>query len=180
MPDAPGDRAPTSSRNIVKSQVDLGAGLFLIALSLIGIYGSLSLRFGQLTSVGPALMPRSVAVLIGAFGVGLVVTSFLSVGPRLERWHFRGPFFVLGAVVVFALTIRGSTLSLGGWKVTIPQLGLAIAGPLAIIMSSLADRETRPVEILIYTTILTIVCIGVFRFMLRLQIPIFPLGYGPF
>ncbi len=177
MPDAPGDRAPPSSRDIIKSQVDLGAGLFLIGLALLGVYGSLGLRFGQLTSVGPALMPRSVAVLIGVFGIGLVIASFLSVGPRLERWHLRGPIFVLGAVVLFALTIRGSTLSLAGLTVKIPQLGLVVAGPLAVIVSSMADRDTRPLEVLIFTAILTAVCIGVFRFLLRLPIPILPLGY---
>jgi Tripartite tricarboxylate transporter TctB family len=177
MPDAPGDRAPPSSRDVVKSQVDLGAGLFLIALALIGVYGSLGLRFGQLTSVGPALMPRSVAVLIGVFGIGLVISSFLSVGPRLEGWHFRGPVFVLGAVVMFALTIRGSTLSLAGLSLKIPQLGLIVAGPLAVIISSMADKDTRPVEIVIFTIVLTAVCIGVFRFLLRLPLPILPLGY---
>ena len=104
-----------------------------------GYYGALGLRFGQLTSVGPGLMPRSVAVLVGVFGVGLVVTSFLSVGPRLERWHLRGPFFVLGAVLLFAMTIRGSTLTFGSLKIAIPQLGLAIAGPLTVL-SRLAGR----------------------------------------
>ena len=81
---------------------------------LIGYFGALGLRFGALTSVGPGLMPKSVAVLVGVFGVGLVITSFLSVGPRLERWHLRGPFFVLGAVLVFALTIRGATFDASG------------------------------------------------------------------
>jgi hypothetical protein len=36
------------------------------------------------------------------------------------------------------------------------------------------------VEIVIFTVILTSACIGVFRFLLRLPIPIFPIGYGPF
>src|SRR5262245_66124826 len=113
MLDARRNDARTPGPAVIKSQLDLAAGLLLIGLALIGYFGSLGLRFGQLTSVGPGLLPRSVAVLIGAFGAGLVLMSFLSVGPRLERWHLRGPFFVLGSVVVFALTIRGSTLTLG-------------------------------------------------------------------
>ena len=180
MLDVPGDRAQPSGNGIIKSQLDLAAGLLLIALALIGYFGTLGLRFGQLTSVGPALMPRSVSVLIGAFGIGLVITSFLSVGPRLERWNLRGPVFVLGSVVLFALTIRGATLSLGDWKFAIPQLGLAIAGPLTIFVSALADRDTKPVELLIFTVVLTAVCIGMFRFLLRLPIPILPLGWGSF
>jgi hypothetical protein len=180
MLDVPGDRAQPSERRLIKSQLDFAAGLLLIIIALVGIYGSLGLRFGHLTSVGPALMPRSVAVLVGVFGVGLVVTSFLSVGPRLERWHLRGPFFVLGAVLLFAMTIRGSTLTFGSLKIVIPQLGLVIAGPLAVLVASLADRDTRPVEILIFTFFLTAACVGMFKFLLRLPIPILPLGWGSF
>jgi hypothetical protein len=180
MLDVPGDRAQPSGRGIIKSQLDLAAGLLLVGIALVGIYGSLGLRFGQMTSVGPALMPRSVAVLVGVFGVGLVVTSLLSVGPRLERWHLRGPFFVLGSVLLFAMTIRGSTLTFGSLKIAIPQLGLAIAGPLTVLFASLADRDTKWVEILIFTVFLTIACVGMFKFLLRLPIPILPLGWGSF
>jgi putative tricarboxylic transport membrane protein len=180
MLDVPEDRAQPSGQGIIKSQVDLAAGLLLIAISLVAVFGSLGLRFGQLTSVGPALMPRSIAILVGAFGAGLVITSFLTVGPRLERWHLRGPFFVLGAVLLFALTIRGSTLTLGALKIVIPQLGLAIAGPLTVLFCSLADRDTKPAEVLVFTVLLTIACIGMFKFLLRLPIPILPLGWGSF
>ena len=180
MLDATGDRAPAPDKSIIKSQLDLAAALLLLALAWIAYFGALGLRFGALTSVGPGLMPKSVAVLVGVFGVGLVITSFLSVGPRLERWSLRGPFFVLGAVLLFAMTIRGSTFTFGSLKIVIPQLGLAIAGPLTVIVSSLADRETRPVEIVIYTIVLTAACVAMFKFLLRLPIPILPLGWGSF
>ena len=174
------ESARVSSTAVLKSPLDLGAGLFLVAFGLIGYFGSLGLRFGSLNSVGPGLMPRSIALLICVFGVGLAISSFFSAGPRLERWHLRGPFFVLGAVIVFALTIRGSTLTLGSWHLVIPQLGLAIAGPLAVVISAMADKDTRPLELAVYTVVLTLVCIGLFRFLLRLPIPILPPGYGPF
>jgi hypothetical protein len=180
MPDATGDRAPAPDKSIIKSQLDLAAGLLLLALALIGYFGALGLRFGALTSVGPGLMPKSVAFLVGVFGLGLVITSFLSVGPRLERWHLRGPFFVLGAVLLFAMTIRGSTFTFGSLTIVIPQLGLAIAGPLTVIFSAFADRETRPVELVIYTIVLTAACVAMFKFLLRLPIPILPLGWGSF
>jgi hypothetical protein len=180
MPEAPQDRGRAASSVIVKSQVDLGAGLLLIALALIGFFGTLDLRFGQLTAVGPGLMPRSVAVLIGVFGIGLVIKSFFSVGPQLERWQLRGPIFVLGAVLAFALTIRGASFTLGSWTLKIPQLGLVVAGPLSVFISAMADPDTRPVEIIIFTVVMTAVCIVVFRVLLGLPIPIFPLGYGPF
>jgi CHASE2 domain-containing sensor protein len=73
--------------------------------------------------------------------------------------------FVLGAVMVFATTVR--------------TFGLAVAGPLAIIISSLADRQTRPIEVLLFAIGLTAICIGLFKYLLRLPIPLAPfyLGY---
>jgi hypothetical protein len=65
MLDVPGDRAQPSGNGIIKSQLDLAAGLLLIGLAVVGYLGTLGLRFGQLTNVGPALMPRSVAAVAG-------------------------------------------------------------------------------------------------------------------
>ena len=78
----------------------------------------------------------------------------------MTPWSFRGLFFVLGAALLFAWTIR--------------PLGLIFAGPIAIVFASLADRTTRPLEIGIFTIALTAFCIGLFSFVLRLPIPVLP------
>ena len=51
MQDATGDRAPAPEKSIIKSQLDLAAGLLLLALALIGYFGALGLRFGALLSL---------------------------------------------------------------------------------------------------------------------------------
>src|SRR5262245_8163443 len=99
---------------LVKSQLDLAGGLFLPGLALVGLAGGFNLPSGTLSGIGSGLMPRAVSILVGAFGVLLVVHAFLFEGDRLERWHLRGPVFVLGAVLIFALLIRGATLNFGG------------------------------------------------------------------
>jgi hypothetical protein len=73
---------------------------------------------------------------------------------------------VIGAVLVFAATIR--------------QWGLIAAAPLAVIISSLADKDTRPLEIILFAVVITAASIGLFKILLRLPIPVFPPGYGPF
>lgn len=161
----PGD-GRDESRGAIKSPLDFGGGLFLIALAAVGYIGAFNLPVGTLSGVGSGLLPKASAVLIAAFGVLLVVQSLVSHGDTLERWSIRGPFFVLGAVVIFALTIR--------------PLGLAIAGPLAVIFSSLADKDTRPVEVVAFSILMTALCIGLFKFLLHLPIPVFPPGYELF
>ena len=131
-------------------------------------------------------MPKVVATLVGAFGVLLLLQSLVWEGDRLERWHLRGPVFVLGAVLVFAVFIRGSTLSLGGFaglpelaSIKVPPLGLIVAGPLAVMFSSFADKDTRPVEVVIFAVAMTLLCGLLFKEMLSLPIPFDPAGIIP-
>lgn len=166
MATAPESAEDDQSRGVIKSPLDFGGGLFLLGIAVLGFIGAFELPFGHMSSIGSGLLPKSVAVLVGVFGLGLMAQGLVVRGDRLEAWGIRGPIFVLGAVLVFAFTIR--------------TLGLAFAGPLTVIISSLADRSTRPVEIVIYSLVLTALSVGLFKFLLRLPIPIFPPGYGPF
>jgi hypothetical protein len=174
------------SRGLVKSPLDVGGGLFLIALAAIGLAGGFNLPTGTLSGIGSGLLPRSVAVLVAAFGMLLIVQGLLFEGDRLEQWHLRGPVFVLGAVLIFAILIRGSTLNFGGIlgipvlaSVKVPGLGLIVAGPLAVIVSSLAERSTRPGEVVVFAIILTLLCGILFKELLNLPIPFDPMGLVP-
>jgi hypothetical protein len=165
------------TRGVLKSPQDFAAGLFLLAFATIGYVGAYGLKFGTLRSIGPGLMPQVMALLLGSFGLILLLSSFTSRGSLLDRWSMRGLFFVLGAVVLFGLTIRGTDLPGLGTK--IPALGLAVSGPLAVIVSSFADKSTRWGEVLIFAVVITGFCIGLFKYLLRLPIPLAPwlLGY---
>jgi hypothetical protein len=162
----------------VKSPLDLAGGLFLIGLALLGFAGGFDLPFGTLSGIGSGLMPKVVATLVAAFGVLLLVQALIWRGDRLEQWFVRGPLFVLGSVLVFAMFIRGSTLSLGGFaglpliaSIKVPPLGLIVAGPLTVIFASLADRDTRPVEVVVYAIVMTLICGLLFKELLNLPIP---------
>jgi putative tricarboxylic transport membrane protein len=153
------------TRGILKSPLDVGGGLFLIGLAIVGFAGGFTLPFGQLSGIGSGLMPKTVAVLVAAFGVMLLVQSLFMSGDRLEAWAVRGPIFVLGGVLVFAATIRP-------W-------GLVVAGPLAVIVSALADKDSRPAELAIAAVALTLLCGLLFKELLNLPIPFDPAGLIP-
>ncbi len=161
-PDANGQSGPARGSRLNR---EVGAGLFLLALAAVGFVGAYPLKFGQMTGIGPGLMPKSTAVLVAAFGLLLLVQGLTSLGDRLEAWSLRGILFVLGGVVAFAATVR--------------PLGLVVAGPLAIIISSFADKSTRLIEVVIFAVVMTAASIALFKFMLRQPIPLAPfiLGY---
>ncbi len=162
-------------RGLVKSPEDMAAGLFLLLFAVVLFWGAWDLRIGQLRNVGAGLMPKVTAFLLGVFGLALMVQSVITHGSTLQRWSIRGPVFVFGSILIFAATIRG--LDFGAFKV--PALGLAVAGPLAVFISAIADPETRYKEAAVYAVVLTAACALVFKFALRLPIPLAPwlLGY---
>jgi hypothetical protein len=172
-----------SARGVLKSPQDFAAGLFLLAFAALAFFGAFDLKFGQMRGIGPGLMPKITALILGVFGLVLVAQSFFTRGSRLDAWGIRGLFFVLGAVLLFAMTIRGVDLgkdvNLPYIGNKIPPFGLLVSGPLAVIFSSFADKSTRWGEVLLFAVVITAFCIGLFKFALRLPIPLAPwwLGY---
>lgn len=142
----------------VRSPQDLLAGLVLLAVALFALWASGNLSQGRLGAVGPGMMPRGTAVLVGVVGALIAVSALVAPGPSLRRWSLRGPFFVCLALVAFAVTIR--------W------MGLLVAGPLVAIVSSAASPETRIKEILIFGIAVTLFSIALFKYVLNLPIPV--------
>lgn len=161
----PADTTAGEKAKLTRFNREFCAGIFLLALAGLGYHGAFPLDAGSMSGVGSGMVPKSVAIGIAAFGIYLVVLGFVGADDRVEALSFRGIVFVLGAIVTFAATVR--------------PFGLLVAGPLAMLISSLADRDTRPLEILIFTICMTAGCYLLFKVVLRLPIPLLPplLGY---
>jgi putative tricarboxylic transport membrane protein len=152
---APGPAAP---RNRVRSPRDLLAGASLVVLAVFALWASAPLDAGTRRAMGPGMLPRYVALAVLAAGLLLCVLSLLKRGEGLGRWPLRGPVYVSLAVVAFALTIR--------------SVGLAVAGPLVVVVSGAASPESRPRELVIFALVITAFCIGLFKYALGLPIPV--------
>ena len=160
---APSVRFPWSQDGI--------AGLALVVFGVVMFWAGLELPFVTRSgSVGSGLLPRLLAGIIIALGVAQLVFAYRKPGPGTGTWPLARFLPVFVGVVAFALTIRGSSIG----PVAIPQLGMAVAAPLAIIGSGLAAKEARIGELLIFAVLLTAFCIGVFRYGLSLSIPVAP------
>jgi putative tricarboxylic transport membrane protein len=142
---------------------DFLGGLAVIAVAAFAFWLARNLPTGAAGAMGPGTLPKGLAVLLGVLGAVLVLNSLG--GERMARWSVRGPLFVLGALVLFGLTVR--------------PLGLVVAGPLAIVASGFASSEVRWRETLVYGLAMTAFCVGLFKFALGLPIPLAPwlVGY---
>lgn len=146
------------TRSRIRAPQDFLAGGSLLALSAFALFASRGLSLGRLGSVGPGMLPRTLAVLLGVSGAVLVASSLVRKGEAHVRWTLRGPLFICLAVIGFALTVR--------------MPGLAVAGPLVTIVGGAASPETRVKELVIFAVAITAFCIVLFRFILHLPIPV--------
>lgn len=151
---------------LLSDQVAGGVGL--VAASALALFVSRNLDTGTLAEIGPGLFPRALAVLLFGLGAVIVVLGLRrngNDGVEPAVWSLRGPLFILGAVLLFGLSVR--------------SLGLVLATPLAILVAGLADRHTRWPELAGFAVALTVFCALLFRFALKLPIPLAPwlVGY---
>jgi putative tricarboxylic transport membrane protein len=154
----------------VRSPQDLAAGLFMIVLGAVAFGFAWELSIGTLRQIGPGMLPKTFAVLCAALGAMLVLSSLRFNGDKLEGWSWRGVFFVLGGAIAFGLAIRGFDIG----PIHVPQLGLAVAGPLVIIVSGIAADDMKWKELLIFAAVMSLGCALLFKYALGLPIPLAP------
>jgi putative tricarboxylic transport membrane protein len=142
---------------------DFLGGLAIVAVAAFAYWQARHLPTAAAGGMGPGTLPKGLAVLLGGLGMLLMLHSVKS--ESMGRWSVRGPLFVLGGLVLFGIAVR--------------PLGLAVAGPLAIAAAAFASSEVRWRETLIYGVLMTLFCIGLFKYALGLPIPLAPwlVGY---
>lgn len=144
---------------------DVVAGLAVLVVAAAAAWQGSALTMGTPRHMGPGMVPLVLSALIALIGAILVGIGLREMHPYRDRWPLRGPVFILGAAVVFGLLIR--------------PLGLAVAGPLLVIVGGFASDETRWSEILLFAIGMTVFCVVLFKYLLSLPIPLAPwvLGY---
>jgi hypothetical protein len=158
------------SRGLIRDPQSFVGGLALLALAALALYLTTGLNQGTLRAMGPAMLPRWLAIAVGLCGVALVATGFLSAGEAIAKSGLRGPLLVMIAILSFAVTIR--PFSFAG--ITTPGLGLAFSGPLAILIGGFATNEVRLRDLVVLALGLTPFCMLLFGDALGLAIPMFP------
>lgn len=113
---------------------------------------------GTMTNVGDGLFPAALGALLALLGTAIVTASLRRQGSRLS-FRFREPVLVILGVATFASTIT--------------TFGLIPAVCSVTILSSLADRNVRPVGLLGLCVVLCAMVYLIFVVGLRLAIPMF-------
>ena len=218
------ESAPQTGRlGFIRAPQNFFAGLALIGIAAFAIWATSELSQGTLRAMGPAMLPRWLAIGIGMCGLALAILSVFSSGDPLRLSDYAAVVtfaIVLGIAAILARVVNAvfyggtqgsnaffytviilfygtilimfiTTLRRSGWletrglrgpffivagilsfAITIRLFGLVVAGPLAMIIGGYATAEVREKEIIIFAAIMTAFCVGLFRYVLNLPIPI--------
>lgn len=139
---------------------DLAAALFLLACAGCAWWFGRDLSVGTAFRMGPGYIPRLLTWIVLGFGLLLLVRAFVWPGPALERWPWRPIVLVLGAMVVFGLTIERG--------------GLLIASLLAVGLSAMAGAQSRWREVAVLSVALAVAACVLFPVLLQLPLRVLP------
>ncbi len=142
----------------ITSPKEFWAGLIYLLMGGCAIFLSQSYEMGTATRMGPAYFPTVLGGLLSGIGVLAVGRGLTVKGSPLEKIALRPLVITISATVLFAATVRG--------------LGLALALPLYIVLTSIASPRFRLGPALILAAALTLFCCLVFVKGLNIPLPI--------
>jgi hypothetical protein len=142
----------------VRSAQDFGAGLFFVLIGGGGLVFGSDLAFGSNRSMGPGYFPTIISILI--IGLGLIVAfrALVVDGPPIEAIRLRPVLFLLGSLLVFALSIN--------------VMGVVISAILLVLVSAYARRDVNLVEAIVFGVLITAAILVLFVYGLGQPLPI--------
>lgn len=147
-------------RSFIRGPQDFVGGLVLMLVALFAFWASSDLAGQRGFSFGPGTAPRLFAGLLFLLGAGVVLTGLIQDGSPLQRFAFRGPFFVTVSILLFSVAIR--------------PLGLILASIMTFMVAAMGSPETRWIEAIIVGVLLTLFCAFLFPYALGLPFQLLP------
>ncbi|MEZ5663031.1 MAG: tripartite tricarboxylate transporter TctB family protein [Burkholderiaceae bacterium] len=138
---------------------DIIGGLVLTALGAFAAIYAQRYEFGELHRMGPGYFPVALGVVVAVLGLFIAVPAFMRRGEPIHV-EWKTMLLVVASIVVFALTLK--------------VLGLILATMLSVVISSLADKETRWKGRLLIAVGVAVITYLIFSLGLSMVLPIFP------
>lgn len=147
----------------IKSQKDFWAGLMFVVSGIGFTWGATSYSFGSSARPGPGYFPFGLGIVLALLGAAVLFKALaieVEGGDPIGHWNLKPMAVILLAVVIFGLTIT--------------TLGMAVALPLLVFISSLVSGEFHLKEVLVGCVALTVFSWLTFIKGLGLTIPLWP------
>jgi drug/metabolite transporter (DMT)-like permease len=147
----------------IKSQKDFWSGLMFLATGVVFAVGATNYSMGSSARPGPGYFPlilSAVMAILGAIVLFESLTIETPEGDPVGAFAWKPLIVIVAAIAVFGFTL--------------PLLGMMLAVPILIFITSLAGDEFHWKGVLINAIILTIGAWAIFVYGLKLTIPMWP------
>ena len=144
----------------VSRQQDFWAGLMFIGFGLLAIVVASDYPRGTAVRMGPGFFPTYLGVIMIVIGALTTGRAIRVPGKTVGRWGWRPLLWLSAAFAAFGLLIEGA--------------GFILALLALIVASSLAGRDTRPVELAILVVVLIAGSVALFVYGLELPYRLAP------
>ncbi len=140
---------------------DLFAGALMVLVGLASVGGGLRLHIGTLMHMGPGFFPVAVGVVLTLVGIAIALTGMRDGGPAIAAIQpdWRGWGCIVASMVAFIV------LAAYG--------GLVPATFAVVFIAALGDRKNNLRQSLWLSLGMIAVSVIVFRWGLKLQLPLF-------
>jgi hypothetical protein len=144
----------------IKSQEDFWAGLMFVAFGILAVLVARNYPMGSALRMGPGYFPTYLGAIMIVIGAIMTGRAYRIEGEGIGRWGWRPLLWLSAAFAGFGLLIE--------------RAGFVLALLALIIASSLAGRDTRPVELIVLIAVLITGSVGLFIYGLELPYLLFP------
>lgn len=155
----------------IKSRKDFYSGLMFLIVGCAFAFGATSYTIGTSARMGPGYFPMLLGVIMAILGAVVLVLSLIVETPDgdpVGKFAWKPIIFVLGANLAFGILLCGLP------SIGLPSFGMIAAIFALTILSSAAGDEFKWVEVLILSTILSVLSYLAFILLLQLQMPVWP------
>jgi len=159
---------------LIRNPRDFWGGVALIAVAILALWASRDLPGQRGFAFGPGTAPRLFAGALAVLGAAVALVGLVTDGPPIEKYKLRGPALVILAILAFAAMIRGFSLSVFGFPISLPPLGLIPSTFFAFLISIQGSDERRWLESLIAAVVMTAFCVVLFVYLLFLPFQLWP------
>lgn len=146
----------------IRDQRAFAAGALFLAFAFFFFLVALAYPAGTAAKMGPGYFPRLLAIVLAAIGLFVMAGAVrrAAVPQALRRWDLKGLCWVTGSIILFAVLLF--------------PLGLVGALLVLILVSSKASPEFTWKGALANAVVLIALCLVVFVYGLKLQLPVWP------
>ena len=150
----------------IRNKKNFWAGIMFIAFGLFFSGFGTQYAIGTAARMGPGYVPTALGVIVILLGMALSAGALFAkaTAENVEKFAFREIILIIGSVVLFGVLLK--------------PLGLIVSLLVLVAVSSYASREFSWRGMLVNAVVLTVLCVVVFVWLLKLRFQLWPFFIG--